>query len=132
VARRNAGPQAVVIIGASDWLNAGRSPVRRDRARPVLATEGNARRARSARWCDNSRLSQEVRFSRSRSFVGSILKDTKGSRVVGHPEILGVGGPTRGDAYAGVSSTMRPSLQLYLASKSAFTVTATQRRRPGP
>jgi hypothetical protein len=37
-----------------------------------------------------------------------------------------VGGPTGGDAdaYAGVSSTMRPSLQPYLASKSAFTMTA--------
>jgi hypothetical protein len=28
------------------------------------------------------------------------------------------------DAYAGASSTMRPSLQPYLASKSAFTVAA--------
>ena len=33
-----------------------------------------------------------------------------------------IAGPVRGDAYAGVSSTMRPSLQPYLASKSAFTV----------
>src|SRR5262249_55412030 len=46
------------------------------------------------------------------------------SRAVAHPAGLGVGGPRRGDAYAGVSSTMRPSLQPYLASKSRFTVGA--------
>jgi hypothetical protein len=40
------------------------------------------------------------------------------------PRILRVGGPTGSGAYAGVSSAMRPSLQPYLASKSAFTVTA--------
>jgi hypothetical protein len=38
------------------------------------------------------------------------------------PAVLGVGAPIGGDAYAGMSSTMRPSLQPYLASKSAFTV----------
>jgi hypothetical protein len=43
-----------------------------------------------------------------------------GSSTVGLPGILGVGGPIGGDAYAGVSSTMRPSLQPYLASKSAL------------
>jgi hypothetical protein len=47
-----------------------------------------------------------------------------GSNTVGLPGILGVGGPIGGDAYAGVSSTMRPSLQPYLASKSAFTAVA--------
>src|SRR6202051_4420764 len=40
------------------------------------------------------------------------------------PRFLESAAPIGGDAYAGVSSTMRPSLQLYLASKSAFTVAA--------
>jgi chaperonin GroEL len=57
-----------------------------------------------------------------KKFIGPIFKDSKGSRAVGRPRVLGVGGPIAGYAYAGVSSTMRPSLQPYLASKSAFTV----------
>jgi hypothetical protein len=44
------------------------------------------------------------------------------SRAVGRPRDSWSRGPIGGDAYAGVSSTMRPSLQPYLASKSAFTV----------
>jgi hypothetical protein len=51
-----------------------------------------------------------------------IRKVALGSRSVGLPRVLGVGSPIGCDAYAGVSSTMRPSLQPYLASKSAFTV----------
>jgi hypothetical protein len=47
-----------------------------------------------------------------------------GPSAVDYTAILKLGRPTGGDAYAGVSSTMRPSLQSYLATKKAFTVAA--------
>ena len=45
-------------------------------------------------------------------------------RACHRPEILESATQPEGDAYAGVSSTMKPSLQPYLASKSAFTMAA--------
>ena len=60
----------------------------------------------------------------SRPFVGPMWKGSKGRVRSAVPAILGVGGPIGADAYACMSSTIRPSLQPYLASKSAFTVAA--------
>jgi hypothetical protein len=59
------------------------------------------------------------------SIYGISAWDVKLSEGTKHiPAILGVGVPTGGDAYSGVSSAMRPSLQPYLVSKSAFTMAA--------
>ena len=55
---------------------------------------------------------------------GPIAKGRSGLVRSAIPAILGVGVPTGGDAYSGVSSAMRPSLQPYLVSKSAFTMAA--------
>jgi hypothetical protein len=107
-------PVIQASLGLADTLSQEALPVRRpdeERASmsaPAQPTPFNQRPRSCAyrpRWDRSLRLTQ----ARLRSAV---------------PAMHGVGGPTGGDAYVGVSSAMRPSLQPYLASKSAFTVAA--------
>jgi hypothetical protein len=79
----------------------------------------------SGRSRHNRRLQPQTAFSRFSPVRGANRElSAQGRAWSAVPPILRVGGPTGSGAYAGVSSAMRPSLQPYLASKSAFTVAA--------
>jgi hypothetical protein len=64
-----------------------------------------------------------IPFDRIPTVRGLELEVRLGSSAVGHPHLV-VGGPIGRSAYAGLSSTMRPSLHPYFSSKSAFTAAA--------
>jgi hypothetical protein len=91
---------------------------------------GCARTVRGSGASPNFETYSLAEREKSRKFVlcaatGNPSRSFRTASVEGgrpSPRFLESAAPIGGDAYAGMSSTMRPSLQPYLASKSAFTV----------